>query len=361
MPLEPYRRGRAWWAKGYIEYEGRRISGYVRCSTGASSEAGAWEWCRSEEERARRRVIVGDDAKALTFGDAVLLYPATQREAKFLLLVLDDLGTLPVASITPKMVKNLCPKLMPHAATDTWWRQIVTPVRAVINNAHEEGRGTPPIKIRPFSEKERVAQDARRGKQSRKVRKPFSREWVAAFCAHADPHNAAMVRFMFETAARVDQAVSLVPSDLDLRNLRVKLKAQKGHAEQWVAISPEMAAELDALPPKKPRNRQTGAIMQARVFGYATRAGYRKRWATICDKAGIEALTAHSARHGFYTELRVRQGVDPITAAKAGRWKNAALPDSVYAHAEADESAIRALFRTNPVHTPKRPHLKAVK
>ena len=361
MPLEPYLRGRTWWAKGYIEYEGRRISGYIRCSTGASSEAGAWEWCRIEEERARRRLIVGDEKKVLTFGDAVLFYPARASEAQYLLVVLDDLGALPIEAITPKMVKNLGPKLKPEASTDTWWRQIVTPVRAVINNAHEEGRGTPPIKIRPYTEKERIAQDTRRGKASRVARKPFSREWVSAFCDHADPHNAAMVRFMFETAARVDQAVSLRAADLDLKNLRVRLKAQKGHPEQWVAISPEMAAELSALPPKHPQNRKTGATMAPRVFGYATRGGYRKRWASICTQAGIEKLTAHSARHGFYTELRVRQGIDPITAAKAGRWKNAALPDAVYAHSETDEGAIRALFRTNPVQAESAKRLKVVK
>lgn len=76
---------------------------------------------------------------------------------------------------------------------------------------------------------------------------------------------------------------------------------------------------------------------------------YRKAWATICKKAGIQLLSAHSGRHGFYTELRVRQGVDPITAAKAGRWKNHALPDARYAHVETDQAEIRARFRTNPV------------
>lgn len=361
MPLKPYLRGGAWWAKGRIEYEGQPVTGYIRCSTGASTEAGAWEWCRAREEQERRRLIVGDETKALTFGDAVLFYPATPREAKFLLVVVGELAERPVASITPKMVKNLGAKLMPHAATDTWWRQIVTPVRAVINNAHEEGHGTPPIKIRPFTEKERIAQDVRRGKLSRQPRKPFSREWLDAFCSHADPHSAAMARFMFETAARVDQAVSLAPKDLDLPARRVRLKAQKGHSEQWVVISAEMAGELAKLPAKRPKNRKTGQIYPARVFGYQTRAGYRKRWATICENAGIDRLTAHSARHGFYTELRVRRGIDPITAAKAGRWKNAALPDSVYAHAETDEAAIRAMFRTNPVQAKKKPRLKVVK
>jgi integrase len=96
-------------------------------------------------------------------------------------------------------------------------------------------------------------------------------------------------------------------------------------------------------------NRRTGLKSDARVFGYGSRSGYRRAWATICKKADLRLLTAHSGRHGFYTKLRVRQGVDPITAAKAGRWKNPSLPDLRYAHVEADEAEVWARFRTPPV------------
>jgi hypothetical protein len=72
-------------------------------------------------------------------------------------------------------------------------------------------------------------------------------------------------------------------------------------------------------------------------------------------------LTAHSARHGFYTELRVRQNVDPITAAKAGRWKDPALPDRVYGHAEENQADIRARFRTYPVQGVTKENSKAMK
>lgn len=350
MPLEVYRRGRVWYAKGRVEYNGTPITDYIRVSTGASTETGAREWCATEEDRQRRRYIVGDEA-TLTFADAVLLYPAKPADARFLINLLPHLADIPIRNITPKMVKNLGPKLYPNASTDTWWRQVVTPVRAVINNAHEEGKGTPPIRISAYTERQRIDQDQVRGRQSRVERVPFSKEWVIAFCAHADPYNAAMVRLIFETGARADQVTSLEPQDLDLKNKRFKIKAQKGHPEQWVTISHQMMVDLANLPPKQPRNRKTNTPMKARVFGYGSRSGYRKAWATICKNAGIARLTAHSGRHGFYTELRVRQGIDPITAAKAGRWKNPALPDARYAHVEADMGAIRERFRTESVHT----------
>ena len=44
---------------------------------------------------------------------------------------------MPLGSITGALLKKLGPKLKPKACTDTWWREIVTPARAVINNAHE--------------------------------------------------------------------------------------------------------------------------------------------------------------------------------------------------------------------------------
>jgi len=72
-------------------------------------------------------------------------------------------------------------------------------------------------------------------------------------------------------------------------------------------------------------------------------------------------LTAHSARHGFYTKLRVHDGIDAITAAKAGRWKNAALPDSRYAHSDIDQGEIRERFRTNPVQAENATKAKQMK
>ena len=260
---------------------------------------------------------------------------------------------MPLGKVTGALLKSLGPKLKPKTCADTWWREIVTPARAVINNAHEF-KGTPLLRVKRYDKFERIAQDQRRQKTSREERIPATREWIEAFCAAADPYNAAMARFMFETAARIDQAISIEPDDLRPTTREVRIKAQKGHARSWIAVSPEMMAELEALPPKQPKNRKTGQLLSPRVFGYGSPTGYNNRWKTICKRAGIPYLSAHSAgRHGFFTELVVRQGVDPVTAAKAGRWSDPNLPMRIYAHAETDEAAIRARFRTNPVQTEK--------
>lgn len=353
MPLEPYARGATWWVRGRVDLDGVPVTGYYRRSTGASSQGGARDWIAAETARARRRHVTGEPQDALTFSAAVLLYPAKPAEAKRLIRLIEarpDFGARHVPGITPKEIRALGPDLMPAASTDTWRREIVAPIRAVINNAHEEGL-CPPIRVRGYSPAERIEQDRVRGRQSRAERIPGDRTWLAAFDAHADVYNAALAAFMFETAARIGQAVQLRPRDLDLMQSRVWMPASKGHPAQWVAISTALTVRLANLPAKRPHNRATGARGAPRVFGYASPTSMHDRWRTICKAAGILYLPPHQAgRHGFYTELRVRQGVDPITAAKAGRWSDPALPDRIYAHSDVDERDLRERIGTSSVH-----------
>ena len=362
MPLETFKHktSKNLWIKGWVEFEGARIAGPYRCSSGSPTKAGAENWIAAETDFQRRKHMVGEEA-AQTFSDAVLIYNANAKTAKQLLPIDREIGDTPLNKITGKLLKSLGPKMKPLASTDTWWREIVTPARAVINNAHEL-KGTPAIKVRQYSGNERVAQDIRRKKTSRISRKPSDRNWVAAFCEAADPHNAALLRFMFETAARVDQAVSIVPTDVFPETGEVLLNAQKGHAKAMVKVSQEMMAEILALPVKRTRSPKTRKLLEQRVFGYNSSTSYNNRWKTICKKAGIPYLSAHAAgRHGFFTELVVRLNVNPIDAAKAGRWSDASLPLRVYAHPETDESALREHFRTKPVQSKNSKQLKAQK
>lgn len=352
MPLEPYLRGRVWWVRGRVELNGRAITGPYRKSTGAADEAGARDWLAEETELQRRRHYSGEKV-IYHFRDAVAMYPANARTARQLLPLLDEIGDVLLSDITGRFLKSLGPKLRPNASTDTWWREIVTPARAAINHAHEVV-GTPLLRVTRYSQFERIDQDRKRNRQSRIRRTPSDQAWVNAFCAAADPHNAALVRFMRQTAARIDQAVCVTPDDLRPDERQVWLKAQKGHAGCWVTVSPDMMAEIMALKPKHPRNRRTGQLLARRVFGYASPTGYNKRWRTICKKAGIPYLSAHAAgRHGYFTELVIRQGVDPVTAAKLGRWSDVTLPLRIYAHPETPEDEIRARFCTEQVQTPE--------
>ncbi|MBA3053611.1 MAG: tyrosine-type recombinase/integrase [Sphingomonadales bacterium] len=344
MPLEPYRRGSTWWARGRVEYLGTPVSDYYRCSTGASEEAGAWQWCRDEEERRVRRYLLGDE-RALTFAEAVLLYTASPADAGYLIPIVAKIGNLFVRDITPRQVRDLGPELYPDAATDTWIRHVVTPVRSVINNAHDLGKG-PPIRIKGYEREERIAQDRRRGKVSRVKRTPGSWEWLLKFRAHADRRHAALALFMFMTGARISQAVAMHPGKhLDLQHGRACIPAAKGHDDRWIAIPPELVTELANLPPLYPRGMDRKQD-NLRLFGFADRSSPRKGWARACKQAGIELLPFHAAgRHGFGQEMNVRQPVDEKAAGEFGGWSDTALMRRTYTHAEQTSGKIHKAQR----------------
>lgn len=363
MSLTPYRRGSTWWAKGRVEYNGRPISDYIRESTGASDEAGARDWIEDREERERRRYLVGEEERPLTFADAVTLYPATPEMAKALIPLVYEIGEVRVRDLTAAMIRDLGHRLYPSNCTDYWRRWVITPARAVINHAHDQlGGRCPPIKIKGYSEKERIAQDIRRKKPSRIDREPGSWEWLLRFRAEADRYRAALALLMFTTGARIGQATEMHPKrHLDLQNARVCIPGAKGHGDRWVTVPMELVVELANLPPRTPRTwaRKPSNL---RVFGFAGRCSPLKGWKQACKRAGIPYLPPHSAgRHGFGQEFNVRQGVDEKAAGKFGGWSDTALMRRTYTHAEDVESKIHAGFRTGLVQAENSTGLKLLK
>lgn len=358
MPLEVYERNGWWWFKGRID----RISSgkYYRQSSGIPATApkrDAEAAVLRFETAEIKRDLVGAE-KALTFDEAVLLYPATPAEAKDLTLILPKLKDRAVVSITPQEVRNLGPELYPNGATDSWQRHVVTPIRAVINNAHDLGK-CPPIRIKAYTKAERLKQDRARGKQSRVEKIPGSWPWLLAFRTKANRYLQAMAYFMFVTGARLSQAAALRPEDLDLQNRRVWMPEAKGMEAQWVDIPMELVVELANLRPRRPRKGPHGEtrMKETRVFGYASGDGVYKAWKTACKKAGIAEIMPHAAgRHGFATELLVRQKLDPRTVAKAGRWADLPLMLKTYTHDEDTKDKVDAAFRTGRVQakSPKR-------
>lgn len=346
-------RGSIYHAKGRVEYNGKPITGYIRESTGSSTEAGGWQWIEQRKEWEIRRYLFGEEEAELRVSDAILHYqanPATARKLERLLEAHPDITELPLSRVSGRYLKNLALKLHPTLSTDTCWSYVVAPIQSVVNNMHELNMG-PYLRVKAYTAAERIKRDTERGKLSRQKKNAANAAWINAFCKSADCYNAALVHFMWETASRIDQAVNVRPPDLDPEGCRVWLKAQKGHPAQWVDVSRGLMDELVQLPPKRPKNRKTNKLLDERVFGYGSKGGYRKAWRRICIAADIPYLTAHEAgRHGFATELMIRQGLDPVTVAAHGRWASPRLLFENYGHAETSGPEIRELLRTKPEH-----------
>jgi len=344
MALEIYRRGGTFWVRGRIVYLGQPITDYYRQSTGASTESAARRWCTEEEERAIRHFHLGSQ-RALTFAEAVALYPAKPKEAGYLEPVLDHLGLSLVSTITPKAIRDLAAQIYPNASTDTWTRQVISPVRAVINHAHDLGL-CGPIRIKGYDAIARQAQDRRRGRPSRVKRTPGDWPWLLKFREKADARTGALALFMFMTGARISQAIAMHPKQhLDLQNGRACIPAAKGTDDRWISIPPELVAELANLPTLYPRGKDRTPA-NARLFGFADRSSPRKAWARACRDAGIENLPFHAAgRHGFGQEMNVRQRIDEKAAGAFGGWQDTGLMRRTYTHAEETEAKIHAALR----------------
>lgn len=363
MPLEPYLRGAIWWARGTIEYDGLPITAYLRESTRSSEEAGAKVWITAREKAERRRYIVGDQERPITFAEAILLYSADPQTAERLMPIVERIGNLPVKDISPKMVRDLGPELYPVNCTDSWRRWVITPVRAVINNAHDTlGGRCPPISIKGYSAEQREKQDRQRGKRSRVERAPGSLEWLLRFRQEAGRYHAALALLMYVTGARVGQAVRMHPDlHLDLQNGRICVPGAKGHADRWLAAPVELVVELANLPAKTPRGWERTKANR-RVFGFASSCGPLKGWRTACRRAGIAYLPPHSAgRHGFGQEFNVRQPIDEKSAGAYGGWRDTNLMKRTYTHAEDFEAKIHAAFRTGLVQAENATGLKLLK
>lgn len=349
MPLELYQRGNVFWTRGYPA-DGDE---YVRKSLGTSDEAIAHAAVREIESAARKRRILGPDAPKpedeLTFAACVMLTDFPESDRRYLKPIVRKIGRIRVREITPAFVRKLAKDLYPFAAVDTWQRQVVTPIRSTINHAHELGK-CPPIRIRRFDEDERIRQDRARGKESRVPKRPGSWEWLNAFKAYATPRDAALAHFMFRHGARVSQSILMDKRyDLDLSAGKVRLPATKGHPAEWIQLDPEEVVMIANLPPAY------RGSSRHRVFGIggkrAPRALYR-RWEAACEAAGIEYLRPHEAgRHGFGTEMIVRQGVNVVDAARQGRWASPAVMLKTYSHEEGSEAKVRAAFAAG--RTPK--------
>ncbi|QDC37058.1 tyrosine-type recombinase/integrase [Sphingobium fuliginis] len=343
MSLEPYKRGSLWWAKGRVEYLGKPITEYYRCSTGASEAAGAWAWCRDEEERRINEHLLGAN-RTLTFAEAVMLYPANPKTATYLIPIVEEWGKKLLSSIAPKDVRALAQKIYPDASTDTWTRQVITPVRAVINSFRDSDKGEA-FRVKGFSKQERIKQDKRRGKRSRIKREPGSWEWLLKFRQHAPQRHAALALTMFVTGARISQAVQMHPKDhCKLDEGLICIPGAKGHEDRWLPIPAELVEELKALPLMWPRGAKR-TDENLRLFGFADRSSPRKGWAKACKEAEIPFIPFHAAgRHGFGQEMNVRQSIDEKAAGEFGGWADTALMKRTYTHAEEVAGKVHEAF-----------------
>jgi integrase len=226
-----------------------------------------------------------------------------------------------VRDINNGRVRQGAMALYPTQSNATRNRQFIVPTMAIINHAasmdlclHLRVKRLPEIR----------------------KEKPFATwRWIQSFMAVANPHLGALACFMFLTATRVSDALMIRWDDVDLESGRAIIRQGKlGGDERLAHLPPELVVALTNIH----SDREPGTA----VFIYSTRHTARKQWDAAVKRAKISHLTFHTCRHGFATGM-MHAGVDPITVAKLGGWKDARHVFATYGHALADDTLANRL------------------
>lgn len=323
MPVKIYKRGKIWHYRGSVA--GRRLRG----STETPEKAIAQRIAAEREKAAWTRHLDGPGA-ALTFAQAATAYRLAEKPTRFLEKVEDYWRDTPVREITAGTIRQSAIRLYPNAGPATRNRQAIVPTQAIINHAAEL-EWCAPMKIKRFP-------------VTTKAKEPVTRAWVEAFMDSASPHLGALCLFMFGTGARISEALSVSWADIDLIEATALIRQTKVNDERVAHLPPPLVAAIANIP----SNRQPGD----RVFRYVARDSARPVWDNAIKRAGIKKLSFHSCRHGFATAM-LHSGVDVVTVAKMGGWKDVSQVVKTYGHAMTDRTVTNAIFDTNLTRTEK--------
>lgn len=324
MPLKLFKRGEIWHYAGTVA--GRRLRGSTKTAQFREAERFA-NAVESRELQGRR-----DPGSVLTFAQASIEYRKVHGEPRYLVLVEDYWKDTLVKDITRGALKRAAVTLLPKAKGAYRNRAVIVPTSAVINFAATLEL-CPPFKPERFP-------------VTKAVRDPATWAWVQAFMAHSSPHLGALAAFMFLTGARISEALDVKWRDVDFSAARVRIRMGKLGGQERLA---HMPVALVAALANLPGEREAGA----QLFPYAGGTSCKDPWHVAIRNAGIKRLTPHSCRHGFATTL-LHAGIDPITVAKRGGWKDPQQLFRTYGHAMDDETVTDLLTADTRLTQPVR-------
>lgn len=306
-------RLRVKWIAGWAYAHGTAPDGKrIRRALGTQDARKAEEARAQLETRIWRASIYGTD-DVYTFGECSLAYAKDGGETRYLVAITEQLATVRLKDITPKLIRDAARKAYPTAKASTVNRQAITPARAVINYGHSQG-WCAPIKVKGFP-------------IEKPVRRAVDRAYLDAIRPHLPPQLFALMLFLHQTGRRVSEALALTPSDLDGK--RVSIAKTKNGDAAVAYLSNELADLIGKLVPR-----------HGLLFGYVDRSSLYPTLRRAAKKAGVPYLGTHQVgRHSFATTLS-EAGWGTKAIAEAGGWKTTRLVAETYEHpANAAERA----------------------
>jgi integrase len=359
MPLTVYKRGRFYWLTGTVPT--REGEQRVHESTGETDEAAADRKRLNVENKARADLDL-DPKDRFTFAEAVEAYLEDGKDDRFILQLLDHFADTRISAMTGSTVRAAAKVLYPSAVYTTWNRQVIIPTRAVINHSADNGKCREVV-IKGFTKKDRDVK-----KPTAAPKRAVDRSYIDCFReASDDPRLSALMLFLFQTGARISDALDLVDdsTDIDLINRKIIFRDMKNGEDGEADLTIEMVYEIQQLREWKRQQLATWEVRipwkrkragarhsgrgakkpNDRLFGYIGRASIYRDIKRICKLAGLPYLGTHQpGRHSFATEMIVKNRIDVATTAVKGRWKTKKVLMDNYAHGETGKGVIDKVF-----------------
>ena len=191
--------------------------------------------------------------------------------------------------------------------------------------------------------KKKIFNDMAKHKLLRQAMELYGPMWVTLF------------QFYFESLCRRSELAGLKWEYVDIPGRKVYIKntltvdyqrnvverdvTKTEESEAWIPISEDIAKQLLRLKTKQ-KLTDTGFCTQCYVFReydtafckwgkYIYPEAISQHFRYACTKAGLKGYTLHGTRKTGFSNL-VNQGVDPMVAAKIGRWVNPKVPSKHY-------------------------------
>ncbi len=158
-------------------------------------------------------------------------------------------------------------------------------------------------------------------------RQPYTDEEVQAMIRMSSPRDKALILLCAHGGLRIEEALNLEWSDVDLPGAVLRVKNGKGGKQRRVSLTSSLVVSLKALP-------QTGSVIGA------SQTAARQRLRIIADHAGTRYLGWHAFRHYAGTRIVKQTGNLEYAARHLGhssiettrvyaKWSDRALDDAL--------------------------------
>jgi len=309
------RKGRA---SLYVRGTVRSISVFE--SAGTDDPRLAEEYRAAREAEIYRSAVHGAPRQAVTFAVAALSYleadsrsPSTRHAVGR--LVKHFGAALSCDDVNQEALDGAARVICRHGSKPTTvLRQVIAPARAILTHAAARSWCAVPA----F---QRVKSGARRTDW-------FTPAEAEALIAGAAPHLRPLIAFLFCTGARLNEALTLDWSDVDLQHARAVFRDTKSGADRIVDLPPRAVATLASLAGDKARGRVFRAragkpyrdTNSSRTVAYGGQIA--NGFASAMKRAGIaRRLTPHHCRHTWAT-WHYCLSRDPMQLRDDGGWSS---------------------------------------